>query len=193
MIRAAILRRVGLVCAIVGASLTLSGCFGPRPALVLLSPEPSWGTLSYENPSYIVEFGVAPEPEDYLDFSPAFITIQLTNKTQSIIRLIWDEAAIVDPQGVAHRVFHSNVRFLDRSQSVPPSIIPPGSQLRDIFAPIDRTKWTGKRWDVEPLLEAKHIGGQLRVLLPMVVGDQRYDETYVFRVVKQGSEEAKRG
>ena len=55
--------------------------------------------------------------------SSSNVSFNLTNKTDHSIKIIWDEAVYVDTIGVSHRVMHSGVKYMDRSNSQPPSVV----------------------------------------------------------------------
>ena len=52
------------------------------------------------------------------------INFSITNKTDYSIKVLWDEAAYVDESGKSHRVMHSGIKYIDRSNPQPPTIIP---------------------------------------------------------------------
>lgn len=59
------------------------------------------------------------------------IDFTITNKTDSSIQIVWDEAAYVDENNKSHRVIHSGVKFNDRNTSQPPSVIAAKGSLDD--------------------------------------------------------------
>lgn len=65
------------------------------------------------------------------------IDFTITNKTETSIQIIWDEAAYVDENNKSHRVIHSGVKFNDRNTSQPPSIIAAKGSLDDNISSAD--------------------------------------------------------
>ena len=64
------------------------------------------------------------------------ISFTIKNKTDNVLKIIWDEAAIVQ-FGTSHKVMHSGVKYIDRNSSQPPTAIPPQASIDDIVLPAD--------------------------------------------------------
>lgn len=62
------------------------------------------------------------------------ISFSLKNKTDNVMKIIWDESSIVQ-FGTSHKVMHSGVKYIDRNSSQPPSVIPPQASIDDILLP----------------------------------------------------------
>jgi hypothetical protein len=69
------------------------------------------------------------------------ILFSLENKTDHSIRVPWDEAAYVDENGRSHRVMHSGIKYADREQSIPPSIVVRRGSVDDLIFPTDYVHW----------------------------------------------------
>lgn len=126
----------------------------------------------------------------------------LSNKTDHSIKIIWDDAAYVDTAGKSHRVVHEGVRFSDKNNSQPPSIIVRRGSIQDSITPSDYIYFFGGRWDISPLfpnnnqwpfliiedaevLRAKvrpYIGKTAQILLPLQIQDTINDYIFVFEV-----------
>jgi len=61
----------------------------------------------------------------------------LSNKTNHSIKILWDEAVLVDDNGLSQRVFHSGVKYIDRNNSQPPSIVVRKGMIEDSIMPSD--------------------------------------------------------
>jgi hypothetical protein len=68
--------------------------------------------------------------------SKTSIGFSLKNNTEDVMKVIWDEASIVQ-FGEAKKVMHSGVKYIDRNNSQPPSSIPPGASIEDLVLPTD--------------------------------------------------------
>lgn len=64
------------------------------------------------------------------------INFTLKNKTNEVMKIIWDEASIVQ-FGTSHKVMHNGVKYIDRNSSQPPSVIPPQASIDDLVLPAD--------------------------------------------------------
>lgn len=85
------------------------------------------------------------------------INFSMENKTDHSIKIVWDEAAYLDEDNFSHRVMHYGVKYIERDQPQPPSIIIPRSKIEDIIYPADYVKWEKvlgktKEWTQQPLL-----------------------------------------
>ena len=65
------------------------------------------------------------------------VSFVLTNKTNHSIKIVWDEAAFVDVAGVSHRVMHSGVKYIDRNNPQPPTVVVRKGTITDLVIPTD--------------------------------------------------------
>jgi hypothetical protein len=61
----------------------------------------------------------------------------LTNKSEHSMKIVWDEAVYVNENGSSQKVFHSGVKYTDRSNSQPPTTIVKGAKIDDLVMPTD--------------------------------------------------------
>lgn len=66
------------------------------------------------------------------------IRLNVRNKTDQSIKLIWDEASFIDVDGTLSRVMHIGVKYADRNSSQPPTLIPAQQRLADDIFPTNR-------------------------------------------------------
>ncbi|HKW49293.1 MAG TPA: hypothetical protein VJN70_17695 [Gemmatimonadaceae bacterium] len=66
------------------------------------------------------------------------IRINVRNKSEQSIKLIWDEASFIDVDGTLSRVMHIGVKYADRNSSQPPTMIPAQQRLADDIFPTNR-------------------------------------------------------
>lgn len=123
----------------------------------------------------------------------------LTNKSDNSIQIIWDEAAFVDYDGSTGRVIHSGVKYIDRNNSQPPTIIPKNAKVDDIVVPTDNIYYQEGQyggWRINALFPtyAKNaeelgqmgnetVGKEIKVLLPLKIEDVVNEYTFTFKVV----------
>jgi hypothetical protein len=138
---------------------------------------------------------------------PANITFILENKTNYSIKIIWDDASFVDTTGGNHRVMHSGVKFSDRNNPQPPSVVIRKGRIDDLVYPSDYTYYRKGHysryssdpggWEEKPLFPVNKIGGEIdelkkecevyigktiQVLLPMQIEDVVNDYIFTFRI-----------
>jgi len=139
----------------------------------------------------------------------------LLNKSESPMKILWDEAAFVDITGQSKRVIHNGVKLTDRNSPQTPSVITSQGKLNDMVYPSDNVSFSSGQyggWSQMPMfpctregyvcsdlnrkLVTVHTGLDYRILLPVEVNKESYPYTFVFKVnkaevvtVKKGGEE----
>lgn len=68
------------------------------------------------------------------------VNFNLRNKTNEVIKIIWDEATMVK-YGKAQKVMHAGVKYTDRNASQPPTTIPAGASIDDLVLPTENVYW----------------------------------------------------
>lgn len=115
------------------------------------------------------------------------ISFSLLNKTKHSIKIVWDESVYIDQNGRRNRVMHQGVKYINKSQPQPPSIVARGATIEDVVIPADNVHLVGSSWRVYPLLpyssedatDAKNlIGEKLQVLLALQI--QGVVNEYIF-------------
>lgn len=137
--------------------------------------------------------------------SASNVSFNLTNKTDHSIKIIWDEAVYVDTKGESHRVMHSGVKYIDRSNSMPPSVVVRKGTISDLIFPSDYVFYASGQyggWQEAPLfpnsmnqfsnanasealLKAEadqYIGKIFQVLLPLQIEDTVSEYIFTFTV-----------
>jgi hypothetical protein len=98
----------------------------------------------------------------------------LTNKTDSSLRVLWDDASYVGPDGKTDRIMHEGIKFSDRSASMPPTLVIHGAHLDDLIAPTSNVYWqegygqsVPGSWQSRPLITSS-VGSDasIKILLP---------------------------
>lgn len=109
----------------------------------------------------------------------------LENRTDQTMRIPWDEVVYVDESGVSNRVMHAGVKFINRDQSMPPSILVKGGKLDDTIIPSSNVYYESGRyggWRQSALFTAASVGKQIRVLMPMVIGEKKHEYLFTFLI-----------
>jgi len=127
--------------------------------------------------------------------TPGKIGFILQNKTEHPVRIIWDEAAYVDENGETHRVMHSGVKYINRDQSQPPSVVVQNGKLSEVIIPTDYISYvsgwseqplfpTGDMGELEKLKESSrvYIGKTFQVLLPIQIEGKTNDYVFIFKI-----------
>lgn len=72
-------------------------------------------------------------------FYNADVAFTLRNNTDKPLKIIWDDASFVY-NGEAQKIFHKNVKYIDKEKTQAPTVIPPNSYISDLIQPIDDVK-----------------------------------------------------
>lgn len=73
-----------------------------------------------------------------LYYSADGISFIIINKSDHTMKLIWDDAGLIEIDRSLTRVMHNGVKYSERSNSMPSSIIPKNGKIEDVATPINR-------------------------------------------------------
>lgn len=91
------------------------------------------------------------------DIVEAGNNIQITNKSNKPVKIIWDDSVYISPSNTTEKIFHAGVKLIDRAQSQPSSIIPPTSMIQDTIIPINSANFGSTGWEYIPLCGIKSL------------------------------------
>lgn len=133
----------------------------------------------------------------WLPLSTQF-AFSLKNKTDHSIRIIWDEAVYVDQNGSSGRVMHSGIKYIDRSNPQPPTVVVKNANIDDMILPTDNVYYVSGKyggWRTKPLfpnraasqeelnkLTQEYIGKEVKVLLPLEIQETINEYIFTFKV-----------
>lgn len=122
----------------------------------------------------------------------------LKNKTDHSIKIIWDEAVYVNHNGSSGRVMHSGVKYIDRSNPQPPTVVVKNANIDDMILPTDNIYYVSGKyggWRTKPLfpnrasnqeeltkLTQEYIGKEVKVLLPLEIQETINEYIFTFKV-----------
>ncbi len=114
-----------LVVGVLTGCATLGPSLGTKYAYTYRMTKPDHlGTLRWSDSNIDIAFEVR-------DTDLGFI---LQNRSPESMKVIWDEAVIVQ-YGEAKKIMHGGVKFIDRFNSQPPTILPSGTSMTDQVLP----------------------------------------------------------
>ena len=123
--------------------------------------------------------------------------MQIENKSNYSIKIPWDDVAYISSSGQTGRVMHSGVKYIDRNNSQPASVIPKSASLSDIVIPNDNIYYVSGQYggwregklfnfpiDKNNIEESKQlfIGKTVRILFPIIIQDVKNEYVFEFRV-----------
>jgi len=122
----------------------------------------------------------------------------LENKSDNSIKIIWDEAVYVDENGSSGRVMHSGVKYVDRSNPQPPTVVVKKAKVDDMVVPTDNIYYISGQyggWQTKPLfpnratsqeelnaLTQKYVGKTVKILLPLQIQETVNEYIFSFKV-----------
>lgn len=122
------------------------------------------------------------------------INFKLKNSTNKNMKLIWEDAAYVDANEKVDRIMHLGVKYIDRNESQPASVIPSGSILEDAIIPVSVVGRSQYGWiegtmfgfSRDPKIakeqKLKTFGRKVKVLLPIEIGGDVVEYNFSFIV-----------
>lgn len=127
-------------------------------------------------------------------FGQSSIALVLKNRTEHAIRLLWDGAVFVGPDGRATALVHGDVTVADRFSSQKPTVVPSGAVVYEAVSTPGSMYYDEhlRTWKTAPMLPTEFAtrkelletapgmrGKEVRVLLPVECEGSVYE--YVFR------------
>ncbi len=108
---------------------------------------------------------------------------EMENISTSSIKIIWDEAAFVNFDGSSERVMHSGIRYSDRGNSQPPTIIIKNSKLEDVAVPTNLIYYDDG-WETRSMYPRKPglKPGKVKLMLPIQIRDVINEYVFIFDV-----------
>ena len=143
------------------------------------------GGQSFQNDMILIKWSSTPTSLDF----------DLQNKTSKTIKIIWEEAVYINEKGESNRIMHKGVKYIDRSQSMPPTVVVRGSTVSETCVPVDNVRYSGGQygsgWVESPLfntmawtttesqrLRSLIVGKTVSVLLP--IQSEGVTKEYIF-------------
>ena len=189
--------RARVAIGILAIMVVLSGCSDYKPAfrsgVELVDPKPT-----------ILGDGAAAWRDDETAFvfpviSAGSIFVAIRNNGATSLRILWDDATIVLPDGAVSKALHGQVRVMDAHLPVAPTVIPPEADWTGAVIPVSQVQWdtasrsyvTAPMWpDTSHLAwitkkydaAAVYDGKQIRLTLPIQRGEQTAEYKFVFRI-----------
>lgn len=111
---------------------------------------------------------------------------KLTNKSQSSIKVVWDDAVFVDTSGSSSKIMHSGIKYSQREASQPASTIIRGASLEDLACPTSNVRYSDilKEWVTDsmyPKYPSKEVK-QVRLMLPIQIKDVVNEYVFIFDI-----------
>jgi hypothetical protein len=125
------------------------------------------------------------------------IALTVENNSDEPVEIAWNDSSFIDTTRSAKRIFHSGVKYADREQSLPNTVVPPLAKVEDAAVPAANVHFVEGQyggWRESPLLPAevppeladKAIasmkGAKVALFLQLVVAGKKQPISLVFEV-----------
>lgn len=118
------------------------------------------------------------------------IYVVLKNNMDQPIEILWNETSIVMPDGTTKKIMHSGIKYIDRGQNMPNTVIPPGAKINDKLIPIDRVRWnsTFNDWNDMPLFKTNSktklalMNKTMSVFMPIKLPSGKKNYNFKFKI-----------
>jgi hypothetical protein len=162
--------------------VTHSGDYAGKQIFVMTSP---WENreLLFEDQAIRIQFSISEKQ----------IGMILQNKMPLPIKVDWNNISYVDITGVAHRVMHTGVRYIERDRPQVPTVIPPAAMIQDVIIPSDHIAYTsgpGGRWSSRSLFPGlsetdRYVGSSFSVFMPLELEGAIKNYLFSFRIERE--------
>ncbi len=138
--------------------------------------------LTYVDSSIITTFSVGQKE----------INMVLKNRTSNTMKILWDETLFIR-NGNPQKVMHNGIKYIDRNQSMTPSVIPSNTTFDDVIIPTDNVYWregyysqygsSSGGWETKDLIPSyTSKGDDFRVFMPMTINGTTKEYNFNFKV-----------
>lgn len=101
---------------------------------------------------------------------PMRLAVTIANSGSTPLRVLWNDASIVDKDGKSHRVFREGTDFARRDDVQQPSIIAPAARVETSMMESDSLRQIGARWNAQVWLPKEMFDSDNKQLRPMPGG-----------------------
>ncbi len=142
------------------------------------------------------------------------VNFTVFNKSDHTMKLLWDDAVFIEPDNSTTRIMHEGIKFTDKNNSMPASIIPRRGKIEDLATPTNRVSWregygsVSGEWQEDGIFKweqhfqndstaiptkeiaqfyesaQKNIGAKVGLLLPFEIEGVKNEYTFWFQVQK---------
>lgn len=119
----------------------------------------------------------------------------LLNKTEERMTVDWDKIVYIDTEGMTGNVIHNGINYNRRNEGQLKSILPKSSKISDFLVPSENCFNTGFGWNETFLFPCvyknkkemwekanSYIGSQMRIEMPLLIGDKEVTYTFYFEL-----------
>ncbi|HEY3440424.1 MAG TPA: hypothetical protein VGK29_06725 [Paludibaculum sp.] len=126
------------------------------------------------------------------------VALTVENDSEDVIELAWNDSSFIDLERSAKRVFHAGVKYTDREQTLPNTVIPPMAKAEDAVIPTSNVYFSEGQYggwretsllpsDLDPQRAGKAMaemkGKKVAVFLQILIRGKKEPVTLMFEIV----------
>lgn len=113
-----------------------------------------------------------------------FIDFSILNKTNTTIRILWDNAVFVDIDNNSSKIVHSGIRFIDSANTQIPTVIVKQTKINDSIIPADNIDSFSNIYPLisEKLTKEQIINSKIKVYLPIEINNTIKEYLFTFTI-----------
>lgn len=157
-------------------------CFAKDLKIVMTDPTPQVDGCTFEDSDITARF--------YLNGKNG-IGLDIKNLTNKLIKIDWNQVAIIDVDQTSHRAIHTGIIFMQRNEPQAPTVIPPipMTKLSDTVFMLDKISYdqvflAGGKWVIHDFISSKDYNKTLGLFLPLEIGGVVKYYSFSFRIVQ---------
>jgi len=148
-------------------------------------PKLDW-TFSLEKPAATEALTYADDSvEIKFIITPKQIGFDIQNKTDSEIKIDWDEIFYRSPAGRSLRVIHRETQYADKDSLQVPTVIPPNEKISDFIIPSELIfHLTYGGWTTAPLFDFNtyYRDKTFGLYFPLVINGNKKEYSFEFKI-----------
>jgi hypothetical protein len=131
--------------------------------------------------------------------SPSALSFELKNNSSASMAIVWNESTFVDQSNESHKIMHAGIKYIDRSNSMPDTMVPKGTNTSDLLFPTDYVYYSDG-WSQHDIFKSKIKGKRtvdpktgeiiipftqesMKTTLVLRVSEKKYNYTFGFKTV----------
>ena len=168
--------------------LNSCGAFSNKPSATFVLTEVNGSKENVANMAFVddnIAINWSYDSKDRFDF-------RLKNKTDRLIKILWDNGAYIGNTGRSNRIIHKGVKFIKKDEAQHPTSVHPQSFIDDLIIPSNIIRYSDvlEMWITGTLVGGSkeelnsYYGQTVKVVLPIEVDDIIIDYTFTFEIRK---------
>ena len=111
----------------------------------------------------------------------------LTNKMTNSIKIVWDDASLVDENNMVSKVIHKGIKYINAQDAQSATTIPGGASISELIAPTSRIGYSDG-WYQRSIVSSNKsndpnvVGKTIKILLPIEINGIINEYVFCFTI-----------